>query len=90
MSAVDGHGLAHPHILKLHFLEIGIHPDSGKRHHRQQRRARCHLLAHLNGALRHHAVHRRHDAHMTLRDHGVAQCRFRRQHIGIVGDIGAV
>ena len=75
---------------KLHFLEIGVDPDIGQRHHRHQRRARRDLLAHLHRALGDHAVHRRDDAHMAERDGGVAQLRFGRQHIGIVGDIGAL
>ena len=47
------------------------------------------LLADLHGALGDHAIHRRDNAHMAQHNGGVAQLRFGRQHIGIVGDIGA-
>ena len=75
---------------ELHFLEIGVDPDIGQRHHRHQRRAGGDLLADLHGALGDHAVHRRDDAHMAKRDGGGAQLRLGRQHVGIVGDVGAL
>ena len=89
MSAVTVTGWPTRMSRQLHFLEIGVDPDIGQRHHRHQRRAGGDLLADLHGALGDHAVHRRHDPHMAERDGGVAQLRLRRQHIGIVGDIGA-
>ena len=89
MSVVILHRLADPHAGQLHFLEIGVHPDIGERHHRHQRRSRIDPLAHLHGALGDHAVHRRHDLHMRQRDGGGAQLRLGRQHIGIVRDIHA-
>ena len=84
------HRLAYAHVSQLHFLEIGVDPDIGQRHHRHQRRARRDLLAHLHRALGDHAIHRRHQPHVTERYGGVAQIGFRRQHIGIVGDMGAI
>jgi hypothetical protein len=55
----------------------------------QQRRAGRNALAHLHGALRHDAVHRRHDPHMAQRDDRGAQLRDGRQHVRIVIDIDA-
>ena len=87
----DGHRLADAHVLQLHFLEIGVDPDIGQRHHRHQRRARRDLLADLDGALGDHAIHRRDDAHMDLaRWRHCATAASAAQHIGIVGDIGAL
>ena len=85
----DIHLLTQPHLRQLAFLEIGVHPDIGQRHHRHQRRAGIDPLAHLHGALGNHPVHRRHDLHMRQRDGRAAQLRFCRQHVGIVRHVDA-
>ena len=86
---VHGHRLADAHALELDFLEVGVDPDAGQRHHGHQRAAGTDSLARLDGALGDDAIDRRDDRSAAVIDVGLVELRRRRRDGGVAGNVAA-